>query len=68
MAKLTNEEKVAIKLLDIVNDHTINYNLVGYYLFRIAPSVLHGNLEVVIDSAQKAQEREYDRQNLYPLF
>lgn len=68
MAKLTNEEKAASKLLDIVNDYTLNHNLVGKYLFRIAPSVLYDNLEVVIESAQKAREAEYDRQNLYPLF
>jgi hypothetical protein len=62
MTRYTNDEKSAIKILDALNDHTINPNMVGYHIFRVAPMDLHDKLEQVIEGIDQAIEYENTRE------
>lgn len=64
----TNEEKVAKKLIALVNDLTIDLDLVGVYLAQQTSSVLYNRLDIVIDSARTHLEMEYDKKAHNPLF
>lgn len=65
---LTKEEKVAQKLIELVNDFTIDLDLVGMYLSQQTSSVLYNRLDTVIDSARTNLEIEYDRKAHNALF
>jgi hypothetical protein len=66
--RLTNEQKAAKKLADIVNDLTLDLDLVGIYLAQYEATVLHNRLIVVIESADNQKEIMNVRNNLDPLF
>jgi len=68
MKRITHEEKVARKLLDLVNDYTIDLELTGIYLYQIAPFDLFENLDIISNAMKEAERREYERQNANPLF
>lgn len=58
MAKITTrEEKIAVKLTDLVNDVTLNLDDVGRYMSYIAPTVSINRLVLVIESAVEERER-----------
>jgi hypothetical protein len=57
----THEEKVALKLTDIVNDYNLDIEQVGRYLARVAGLVAYNRLVEVIESAQYEKERQNDR-------
>lgn len=61
--RITNEEKVARKLIELVNDFTLDLDTVGRYVAEQSPSVLYNRLDVVTDSAQSTKEEMYERLN-----
>lgn len=62
----SKEEKVAVKLSDIVNDYTLDIEEVGRSFARVAPMVSYNR---VIDIAEVAQlEKEGKLDALNPLY
>jgi hypothetical protein len=59
--RLTKEERVAQKLLDEVNDLTLDLDLTGVYIAQMSPAILYNRLQEVADSARYAKEADYDR-------
>jgi chorismate mutase len=57
----TREEKVAQKLIELVNDFTLDLDTVGRYVAEQSHSVLYNRLDTVLDSAQYEKEQLYDR-------
>lgn len=65
---MTKEEKIAKTMIDLVNDYTIDLDMVGIYLAQQTSPLLYNRIDTVIDSARYHLEAEYDRQNHNPLF
>ena len=54
--KITEEEKVAVKLSNMVNDLTIDLEQVGVYFARSARIVSQNRLQVIAESAKAERE------------
>jgi hypothetical protein len=65
---ITKEEKVAIKLSDIVNDYNLNLEEVGRYLARVAPRVSYNRIVEIVEVAEFEKENENVRHSHNPLF
>jgi hypothetical protein len=63
MSKKTNEEKVAVKMIDLVNDMTLDLDMVGRYLGETAPLVLTNRITIVADTARQQKAKQIDRIN-----
>ena len=61
--RATTEEKVANKMIELVNDLTLDLDAVGRYVGEQAPVVLYNRLDTVIDSARYTKEEQNDRLN-----
>lgn len=68
MAKITTEEKVAMKIGDLVSDLRLDLDQVGIYLARHKPSINYNRLQEIADSAYWEKENTYDREQHDPLF
>lgn len=66
--KLTKEDKLAVKMIDQVNDLTLDLDQVGIVIAQISPSVLFNRLEVIVESAREEKEKQYVRDNSNPLW
>ena len=66
--KLTKEDKLAVKMIDQVNDLTLDLDQVGIVIAQISPSVLFNRLEVIVESAREEKEKQYVRDNANPLW
>jgi hypothetical protein len=66
--RITEEEKIAKKLSDLLSNVTIDLDLVGRYLARSLPNVSYRRLDIVISSAEYEKEVMNDRANHHPLF
>ncbi|MGA1590510.1 MAG: hypothetical protein ACO36B_06895 [Methylophilaceae bacterium] len=66
--KLTDEEKVAMRISAIVSDLRLDIEQVGEYLAVIAPSVSYNRLITIAESAQHHKEEKYNEQYQYRLF
>jgi hypothetical protein len=66
--KLTPEDKLAMKMIDQVNNLTLDLDQVGIVIAQISPSVLFNRLEVIVESAREEKERQYVRDNHNPLW
>lgn len=61
---LTDEEKVANKLGNIVADLRVDLELVGEYLAQSQPNVVYNRLQVIAESARETKEgTNYARNN-----
>ena len=60
--RVTEEEKVAIKLGNILSDLRVDIELVGRYLARSTPTVVYNRLVTVTESATYEKE---DKHNEY---
>ena len=58
---LTQEEKIAKKLSDIVSDARLDLDLIGVHLARVVPNLTYRRLSVIIESAEQEKENTYDR-------
>jgi hypothetical protein len=66
--KLTDEEKVAMRISAIVSDLRLDIEQVGEYLAVIAPTVSYNRLITIAESAQHHKEEKYNEQYQYRLF
>lgn len=66
--RITDEEKVAKKLADIIANVSLDLDLVGVYLARAFPNVIYRRLDIITSSAEYEKEAQYDRQAHNPLF
>ena len=62
---MTNEEKVAIKLIDLLSDIRIDLHLVGYYFANLASKGAFLRLEEIQASAEDTVEDSFDREAHY---
>lgn len=61
---LTEEEKVANKIGDMVSDLRVDLELVGDYLAKSQPYVVYNRLQVIAESAKETKEgTNYARNN-----
>ena len=65
--RLTTEERVAMKMADLLCDLRLDIDLVGVYLANSAPFVAYNRLQYVAETAKNEKERFYDR-NQHTLF
>mgnify|MGYP001061147143 CR=1 FL=1 len=61
MTKKTNEGKVAEKFAELVNDLTLDLEIVGIYLADLTSAVLYNRLHEVFDSAKHQKENKYNK-------
>lgn len=66
--KLTEEEKIAIKLADLVCDLRYDLEQVGVYYSQLAPLVAYNRLQVIAESARAQKENDINGINQYTLF
>jgi hypothetical protein len=66
--RLTDEEKVAMRLSAIVSDLRLDIEQVGEYLAVIAPTVSYNRLITIAESAQYHKEEKYTNEHQYRLF
>ena len=59
--RLTNEERVANKILTLVNDLTLDLDAVGMYMSQNASAVLYNRFITVAESAVENIENRNDR-------
>jgi hypothetical protein len=59
----SREEKVAIKLSDIVNDYTLDIEEVGRTFARVAPLVSYNRVIDIAEVAQLEKEGQLDQFN-----
>ena len=65
---ISKEEKIALKLSDIVNDYTLNLDEVGRYFYRVAPKVSYNRILDIVEVAELERENQDVRQHHNPLF
>ena len=65
---ISKEEKIAIKMSDIVNDYTLNLDEVGKHFFRVAPKVSYNRVVEIVEIAEQEREATNDRNHHNPLF
>jgi hypothetical protein len=61
MAKYTKEGRTAEKMAELVNDLTLNLDMVGIYLADLTSSILYNRLYQVFDSARTQKEYTYSQ-------
>ena len=66
--RLTDEEKVAMRISAIVSDLRLDIEQVGEYLAVIAPTVSYNRLITIAESAQYHKEEKYTNEHQYRLF
>jgi hypothetical protein len=59
----SKEEKVAVKLSDIVNDYTLDIEEVGRSFARVAPMVSYNRVIDIAEVAQLEKEGKLDQYN-----
>lgn len=60
---ITNEEKEANKLAEILSDLRLDLELVGAYFAQNVGSTLYNRLQVVYETAQEIKEEQNGRNN-----
>jgi hypothetical protein len=65
---ISKEEKIALKLSEIVNDYTLNLDEVGRHFFRVAPKVSYNRILDIVEVAELEKEATNDRNHHNPLF
>lgn len=60
--RITDEEKVVIKLNNLLSDLRIDLEQVGRYLARQSPTVVYNRLITVAESAHYEKERKHEDQ------
>ena len=60
---MTDEEKVAVKISNMICDLRLDVERVGIYLARMRPSTTFHRLEVLTEAAQEEKENNEFRTN-----
>lgn len=64
--RITDEEKVANKLGNMVSDLRVDLELVGEYLAKSQPYVVYNRLQVIAESAKETKEgTNYAQNNIW---
>jgi len=73
--RISHNERVAKRILDALNDYTLDTRLIGYYIFRVAPMDLFIKLQEIMEGIDEAIEAEntrerkkIERANQHPTF
>jgi hypothetical protein len=66
--RLTQEERVAKQIENLVSDLRIDLDLVGKYLADISPTMSYNRLMIIAESAEFEKERIDVRNHHNPLF
>lgn len=61
MNRITKEGRTAEKMAELVNDLTLNLDMVGIYLADLTSSILYNRLFQVFDSARTQKEYKYSQ-------
>jgi len=61
MAKLTPEDVVAKKMLELVKDVTLDLEVVGYTIALISPTILQNRLQLIIETAYEKKRELNDK-------
>lgn len=64
----SHEEKVAVKLSQLVNDYNLDIDEVGRYFARVSGIVAYNRIINIVEVAQVEKENEYVRNTSNPLF
>lgn len=56
--RATKEEKVAMSMVELVNDLTLDLDAVGRYVGEQASTVIYNRLDLVIDLARDTKEQQ----------
>lgn len=59
----TDEERVAVKIGDLLSDHRLNLERVGSYVARVEPSSNYRRLMIVAEAADEEWEERNGRHN-----
>ena len=63
--RITDEEKIANKMGNIIADLRVDLELVGEYLAKSQPNVVYNRLQVIAESAKETKEgTNYANNNL----
>jgi hypothetical protein len=63
--RITEEEKVANKIGNMVSDLRVDLELVGEYLAKSQPYVVYNRLQVIAESAKETKEgTNYDNNHI----
>lgn len=60
--KATDEEKVAVKMSQLLSDITLNLDDIGKYYARLEPSYHIKRLYVIAGAAEEEREKQENRQ------
>jgi len=64
----SKDEKVALKLSDIVNDYTLDLEETGRYFARVAPTISYNRIVEIVEVAELEKENQNGRHHSNPLF
>lgn len=64
----THEEKVAVKLSQLVNDYNLDIEEVGRYFARVSGLVSYNRVKEIIEVAEIEKDNQNVRTSNYPLF
>jgi hypothetical protein len=65
---ISKEQKVAKQLADILNDVTLDLDMVGKFLALHSSSVQFNRIQTIAETAQYEKEAQYDRLAHHSLF
>lgn len=65
---ISKEQKVAKTLADILNDVTLDLDMVGKFLALHSSSVQFNRIQAIAETAQYEKEAQYDRLTHHSLF
>jgi hypothetical protein len=65
---ITKEMKVAKQLADMLNDITLDLDMVGKYLALHSTSSQFNRIQLISEVAQFEKESQYDREHINALF
>ena len=66
--RLTEEERVAMKITSLVCDLRLDIEQVGEYIAQATPYVAYNRLQEIAEAARYHKEEKYNDRNQYTLF
>jgi hypothetical protein len=66
--KITDEEKVAMKISALISDLRLDIEKIGVYMARVGGNVVNHRLDLLTEVAQQERSNHDIRANHYTLF
>jgi hypothetical protein len=66
--KMTDEERVAVKISALISDLRLDIEKVGVYMARVGGNVVNHRLDLLTEVAQQERSNHDIRANHYTLF